>query len=305
MQGFKNPQTIERALTGIASDRRHGASELAVKALRVFVLARPDDDLSVARYMRSVKRLAKRFKTVRPTMAPIQSAVERLVFDFAEAPLELETAASAYAKLREVSDGIAFGIADARQRTAKHFIGRFARLKRPMVISYSSGVLTAIDSLRKPQVTVCESRPLMEGRRTAMLLKGKARSVTIITESQVGVAMTDCDGVILGCDSIQPDGSIVNKSGSYLLALAARDHRRPVVVIGDTYKLCDGKRRHSETQAESQVWRGRPVGIHVRNEVFESVPARLVDYVVLENGIFKSERIRSVWAKARKNRATL
>ena len=305
MQGFKNPQTIERALAGIASDRRGGASELAAKALRVFAVARPHDSLSAARYRRAVNRLAKRFKTVRPSMSPIRSVVERLMFDFGDDVLELESAASAYAALRGMSEGIALEIAAARQRAAEQFIARFARLKRPMVISYSSGVLTAIGSLRRPLVTVCESRPLMEGRRTAAVLERGARAVTVITESQIGVVMPDCDGVILGCDSIHPDGSIVNKSGSYLLALAARDHRRPVIVIGDTYKICGRKRQHTESQADSQVWRGRPDKIRVRNEVFEKVPARLIDYVVLENGVFKSGRIRSVWETARKNRAML
>ena len=63
-----------------------------------------------------------------------------------------------------------------------------------MVISYSSRVLNALGAKGRGgrRVTVCESRPALEGRRTARLLVGRVGSVTLITESQAGAAMKDC-----------------------------------------------------------------------------------------------------------------
>ena len=236
-------------------------------------------------------------------MSPVESVVARLAFEFAN--VEPESSEAAHRALVRLTRRLETELDNIGDQVARRFESRFGRLRRPLLISYSSSVTRAIRTLAKPRVTVCESRPAFEGRRTAGLLQANARSVTLVTESQIGPAIDDSDSVVMGCDAIHPDGSIVNKMGSYLLALAARDKRRPVIVGGDTYKLCRPMKDSYESHPAAQVWRGAPDRIVVRNVAFENVPGRLVDYIVLENGVFKSEGIRSVWARIRKKRGAV
>ena len=135
----------------------------------------------------------------------------------------------------------------------------------------------------------------MEGRRTATLLDELDARVTLITDAQIGLVMPDCDSVVLGCDAILFDGSVINKSGSFPLCVVAREWNHPVIVVGDTFKIGEHPKKPLESQPASQVWRGAPPGVAVRNTVFEVVPARLIDSVVLENGVFEPDQVRSVW----------
>jgi translation initiation factor eIF-2B subunit delta len=297
MIGLQHPDRIERAFSRIALDRRSGASELAAKALRVFSLAHPARDASLSRYVGDVGRLGKRLTRSRPAMTPVASAVERLLGEFARGATTCQATREAHDVLQRLVRRHIGELEQVGRDVVGHFASRFGGLRHPLLISYSTRVTQAIGALRYPRVTVCESRPAFEGRRTAKLLRPVAASVTVITESQVGAAMAECDSVVLGCDAIHVDGSIVNKMGSYLLALAARDTGRPVIVLGDTYKMSRENRAARERHPIAEVWRSAPRGIALRNEAFERVPARLVDHIVLESGVFKARAVKSVWPR--------
>jgi len=303
MREFKNPERIDRALSKIGDDRRSGASELAQKVSRFFVLAGPAPGASTARYIRAVERLFRRVRKTRPAMATVESVVARLAFEFAN--VEPASGDEAYKALMRSARDLEEDLEGISDEVARVFKSHFGQLRRPLTISYSSNVIRAIGTLARPRVTVCESRPAFEGRRTAGLLRANAGSVTVITESQIGAALDECDSVVMGCDAIHPDGSIVNKMGSYLTAMAARDKHRPVIVVGDTYKLCQPVKASFESHPAAQVWRGAPSGITVRNVAFETVPGRLIDHIVLEDGAFKSRGVRPVWRRVSKKRAAL
>jgi translation initiation factor eIF-2B subunit delta len=305
MREFKHPDRIERALAAIVEDRRSGASELARRAVKLFASASPREGIALSAYLRAVRRLTTRVRRARPAMAPIEGALGRLVFDLDAAASQFDSTKMAHAELRRLARRLGNELDDLGDQIARRFKSRFGRLQRPLLISYSSRVTQAIETLRRPYVTVCESRPAFEGRRTARLLQETAASVELITEAQIAIAMDNCDSAVLGCDAIYPDGSIVNKTGSYLLALAAQSKRRPVIVLGDTYKIHQARTGPHETHPPAQVWRGRPAGITVRNVAFEGVPDHLIDYIVMEHGVFRAARIESIWETARSKRAIL
>jgi translation initiation factor 2B subunit (eIF-2B alpha/beta/delta family) len=63
--------------------------------------------------------------------------------------------------------------------------------------------------------------------------------VTVITDAQGLGFMKMVDVLLLGCDALVTEG-VVNKVGSGLLALAAKEHGVPVMVVGDSLKVCPG-----------------------------------------------------------------
>jgi len=271
------------------------------------VRARPVSGVSVNRYRQDIYYLAKRMCRARPTMVVIEMVVRSLIYDFERRAQQSDSATQAYNALASLSLGMKDEFEDIARRVVLNFRTRFSRLRHPMVISYSSRVLQTIggSGASGRQVTVCESRTAYEGRRTARLLAASVASVTLITEAQIGIAMNDCDSVVLGCDAVYADGSIINKTGSYLLALAAKAKKRPVIVLGDTYKLAPGKPPPSESHPLRQVWGQPPKGIRLSNVCFEEVPAALLDFYVMQDGVYTSAQIKSMWKSHAKRLASL
>jgi translation initiation factor 2B subunit (eIF-2B alpha/beta/delta family) len=297
---------MTRGIAALGTDRRHGASELAIRAVRLFRSAHPRAGEPPARYRRRVRRLAMDIAKARPSMAPIEGAVRRLIFDFEKECSGARDSAGAYACLSRCSESLLDEMRRLNGRVADRYAARFRAFKRLMLISFSSQVLAAVMATRRASVaiTVCESRPGLEGRRLAAALAGHARSTTLVTEAEIAMAMDACDALVLGSDAIATDGSIVNKTGSRVAALVARDARRPVIAIGDTFKLLGRRRAVDESHAAREVWPGAPRGVRVRNVYFESVPARLIDYIVLESGVWRPRAMQTIWRRVCRGRAT-
>ena len=110
-----------------------------------------------------------------------------------------------------------------------------------LTASYSSTLLAAMRAAapRLGRVYVCEARPLCEGVAFARALAAAGADVAVITDAQAGVFVPKCDLVLLGADALTPAGA-VNKVGSRLLALAARDAGVPAYACGDSGKLSPG-----------------------------------------------------------------
>lgn len=60
---------------------------------------------------------------------------------------------------------------------------------------------------------------------------------TVIVDALADPLMSQCDCVLLGADAIDCHGNIVNKIGSRLLALSARDHGIPVICLAESMKM--------------------------------------------------------------------
>src|SRR5262249_53326689 len=103
--------------------------------------------------------------------------------------------------------------------------------------SRSSTVLTALleakQAGRSFTVVATESRPMLEGRSLAASLSSKNITVTLIADGAAALAMSKIDIVLLGADKLTPR-DVINKIGSRMVALAARERNLPVYVLCDT-----------------------------------------------------------------------
>jgi eIF-2B alpha/beta/delta-like uncharacterized protein len=140
-----------------------------------------------------------------------------------------------------------------------------------------------------------ETDPLEQGVKTAKELSKLGIPVTLVTDSASGHFMNDVDCVIVGADSIRKNG-IVNKIGTYNLALAAKDRKKPFYVAGDMLKLDKRNKFIIEERPKKEVYNelirpGRLNGIKIRNPAFDLVPWKFVTAVITEKGIKKPEQI--------------
>ena len=156
------------------------------------------------------------------------------------------------------------------------------------------------------QVYAGETRPWMQGARlTAWELSREGIPVLISTEAAAGGLMRSgvLDWVIVGADRVAANGDVVNKVGTYNLAVLARHHGVKFMVALPTSTIdmnaADGSVIAIEERAPEEVTRFRgeaiaPVGVGAINPSFDMTPAELVDVLVTEMGVLERPALASI-----------
>eukprot|EP01114_Cavostelium_apophysatum_P014036 TRINITY_DN3532_c0_g1_i1.p1 TRINITY_DN3532_c0_g1~~TRINITY_DN3532_c0_g1_i1.p1 ORF type:complete len:343 (-),score=96.27 TRINITY_DN3532_c0_g1_i1:16-1044(-) len=98
-------------------------------------------------------------------------------------------------------------------------------------------LLAALHEHKKFSVIVTEARPDLLGHRTAKLLQDAHIPVTIVTDSAVAHIMDRIDVIFVGAEGIVENGGIVNKTGTYQMALVAAAHKKPFYVAAESFKF--------------------------------------------------------------------
>ncbi|MGW1891762.1 S-methyl-5-thioribose-1-phosphate isomerase [Streptomyces sp. NPDC002004] len=165
---------------------------------------------------------------------------------------------------------------------------------------------------RLRRLWVDETRPLLQGSRlTAYEAARTGMAYTLLTDNAAGslFAAGEVDAVLIGADRIAADGSVANKVGSYPLAVLARYHHVPFIVVAPVTTVdpdtADGasieveqRPGHEVTEvpvpqvplvpvAGLEAGSGVPVaplGTQAYNPAFDVTPPELVTAVVTEQG---------------------
>jgi S-methyl-5-thioribose-1-phosphate isomerase len=160
------------------------------------------------------------------------------------------------------------------------------------------GVVRSLHERRRlGMVFVDETRPLLQGSRlTAWELDqlGIAYRVVVDGAGPSVIARRMVDAVVVGADRIAANGDVVNKVGTYPLALAAARAGLPFVVAAPESTLDEatptGEDVEIETRADAEVteWSGRrvaPLGATALNLAFDVTPSDLVTAIVTEDRV--------------------
>ncbi|MCX8167996.1 MAG: S-methyl-5-thioribose-1-phosphate isomerase [Ignisphaera sp.] len=152
---------------------------------------------------------------------------------------------------------------------------------------------------KRISVIATETRPVLQGARlTVWELVKEGIPVKLITDSMVGYVMYKglVNKVIVGADRILRDGHVVNKIGTYVLAIAARRHGVPFYVAAPTSTFDLNSTVASiviEERNPEEVRRilGKiPItveNVEVLNFSFDVTPPELVSGIVTERGIIE------------------
>ncbi|WP_129842300.1 S-methyl-5-thioribose-1-phosphate isomerase [Streptomyces sp. RFCAC02] len=145
---------------------------------------------------------------------------------------------------------------------------------------------------------VGETRPLLQGARlTAWEAARAGMPYTVLADAAAGslFAAGEVDAVLVGADRIAADGSVANKVGTYPLAVLARHHGVPFLVVAPVASVDpetpDGAAIPVEQRASHEVTELRPgvvvapVGAQAYNPAFDVTPPELVTALVTEAGV--------------------
>ncbi|NJE42157.1 translation initiation factor IF-2B subunit alpha [Thermococcus sp. GR6] len=152
--------------------------------------------------------------------------------------------------------------------------------------SFSSAVLEIFKAAKRKgkrfKVILTESAPDYEGLALAGELETLEIPFEVITDAQIGIFVKKATLAFVGADNVTRDGAVINKAGTYLLALACHDNGVPFYVAAESFKL------HPELNSEEVEIVERPYarqGYRVRNYLFDITPWKYVRGIVTELGI--------------------
>ena len=270
-------------LEALARDQVHGANYLAALGLDIF-LKFIDENVScdVAEVERELQKLSEVIQKVRPSMAPVTVAASRAydeVSRLAKSEKEYDTFVSRakrrIAAIREDLEG-------SREQAARNALELFEGKSAVMTLSRSATITRVFELLpvKSIRVWITESRPGSEGIETARALLELGFHVTLVPDMAAATFMNQVDFVVVGADTVLPDGSVVNKSGTSMLALAAKRAGIPLYVVADAFKFSPADRVSLEEKSPDEITRFSHPNLRIRNLYFDRTPADLITGII-------------------------
>ncbi|PQQ15052.1 translation initiation factor eIF-2B subunit beta [Prunus yedoensis var. nudiflora] len=160
----------------------------------------------------------------------------------------------------------------------------------------------AKEKKRSFQVVVAEGAPKYLGHVLAKGLAAKGLQTTVIADSSVFAMISRVNMVVVGVHAVMANGGVIAPVGMNMVALAARKHAVPFVVVAGTHKLCplypnnpevllNDLRCPSELLSfgefsdcmDFSIGSEAPL-LHVLNPAFDYVPPELVSLFVTDTG---------------------
>ncbi len=146
-------------------------------------------------------------------------------------------------------------------------------------------------------VWVDETRPLLQGARlTAWELEQLGIPYAVIVDGAAGwlMARGEVDVIVTGADRIAANGDTANKIGTYGLAVLARHHGLPLVVVAPTSTLDTTAASGAQIPIEERDPAEVSPRFAARNPAFDVTPGELVAAIVTERGVHRAPYAESL-----------
>lgn len=271
-----------------------GAPAIGIAAAFGMALAARDGGASAA---------AGLLKAARPTAVNLAWAVDRIVArcgpDFAPAAVLAEAQAIA-------DEDLAQNRAMAEHGAAH--IGKPVRVYTHCNTGAlaTGGVGTALGVIRAlhghgwlQQVYAGETRPWLQGARLTAWELGQAgipHQLVVDSAAASLMAAGQVDWVVVGADRITANGDVLNKIGTYSLAVLARHHGVKFMVVAPRSTLDPDTASGADVEIEQRPGNEvtslagqtmAPADTQAWNPVFDCTPHGLVDAIVTEDGLWR------------------
>lgn len=303
---------ISNLIATVGNDLQSGACELALKAITVYqhILNKkthntPDE------FRGELVKTAKLLIESQPAMAPIFNLSNQVLITAYEA-LSVESIRTNCLKVLEQSDK---NLCENVQVIADYTFDIIPPGGLIFAYSFSSTVISALLSARNKgkyfRVATSEARPSFEGRKLAINLAQGGIEVMHTFDLALGLILPNCSAAFMGADCVGLPG-IVNKVGSWLLAIACREYNIPLYVLCDTDKFVSEERLFEFEKHErpgKELWpefnlTDSNKKIRILNHQFELVSLNLVTSLISEKGVLNPGKIEK-YIKTKKTHEAL
>ncbi len=288
---------VSRIIKDIKSMKIQGEREVAKSGLECFILtAKNSKARNRKEFMREIKSLAMVLTKTRATEPMLRNVMKNVLLrlnEYGGENVKEVTVNICNEELRKIDEALI--------KIAEIGAGQIESGDKIMTHCHSHDVVAIFLEAKKQgkrfEVIVTESRPRLQGMLTAKDLTKAGIKVVYCVDSAMGWFMKETNKVLVGCDAILADGSIVNKIGTFPLALVAEKFGVPLFVAGETLKF------------DPQTIMGVPEPIEMReakeiidpkklprakviNPAFDVTPADYIHALITEKGIMRPEVLR-------------
>jgi ribose 1,5-bisphosphate isomerase len=289
MLNRRTPKT-DAAIRDIAFDNLSGAAEILRRAEGVFSLLRSESSrqapISIQVAQGSIREASVALAKAQPDM----SSLLRLASAALSASRAEATGSDALEAAASAARGFVESATNSAHAAATHAVKLIQEGSKVLTHSRSSTVLEALVEARRAgkqfKVVATESRPMLEGRKLANELSSYGIHVTVIADAAASLFIESVDLILVGADRITPQ-HLVNKVGTKMIALAARERGVPIYAVSDTSKFV-GVDYFEDTIRDQrdpgELWPDAPEGVAVQNRYFESMPLVFFTGFVTERG---------------------
>src|SRR3989344_2817138 len=184
-----------------------------------------------------------------------------------------------------------FSVKDAYDLIDKHFEKilfygkKFIRFKKRIFTHcHSSAVVNVLKLNRKLKVFNTETRPLLQGRKTAEELSKAGIDVVNIVDAAALEYIQKSDAVVIGADAILENGDAINKIGSGMFAEIAYDNKKPVYIITDSLKFSE-RIVKIEHRIPEEIWNKNLRNLKIDNPAFSVVKSKYITKIISDLGI--------------------
>ncbi|CAI1493826.1 Putative translation initiation factor eIF-2B subunit 2-like [Thermococcus nautili] len=271
------PPEVKSVLEELRAERIRGASWMARRGAEAYLILA--DLLEGDELRKALIELRHELPRINPTMASLYN-LSRFI-PVTDNPLLVKSRAEEFLRL-----------IDEAKKTIGNIGSELIEDGDTVIThSFSSAVFEILRTAKAKGVTfkviLTESAPDYEGIALASALEREGIRFEVITDAQLGLFARNATIALVGADNVTRDGAVVNKAGTYLLALACHDNGVPFYVATESFKL------HPELKSDEVEILERPYarqGYRVRNFLFDVTPWKYVRGIITELGILVPPR---------------
>ena len=265
----------ERSLLSILSNRTTGSVGLTEALLQHI-----EQNSSFYENKRNFLTLSQRTASTFPGMAIIINTLAEIYSSLGKLPIE------------EILQRVSASIREETERSCRNAVEIISSFDSVGTISESSLVIKALSGLDL-SIWIPESRPALEGKLAAISLAESGVNVHFTTDYAIGTFIDRIDAFLVGVDCFTSE-KFVNKTGTKLLALAARHYNKPFYAIGTKRKYIHNLPARLKSGIPSELWGSPPHGVTVESPYLEAVEISLLTGLILEDGIFTSQDVKKL-----------
>jgi translation initiation factor 2B subunit (eIF-2B alpha/beta/delta family) len=251
---FSNP------IDEILSDNKSGSAEL-LRKINEFLLNKFSEGLSIEKDLKKISNRFTEFQNIRSYIDELISLPESQIMQYL-----IDFEPNSITKFELIYEGFSHLVYDnttivtlSNSKTILEVL-KFASVKR--------------SNLR---VIISESRPVNEGSVFAEELAKSGINTTLITEAMIPNYVEESDFSLIGADKLLNDGSVINKTGSRLLAIVSKYFNKPFYVAADKTKKSSNNDFVQTPHPKEEIYSSNSRKVNIaENLYFERIEAELI-----------------------------
>ena len=130
---------------------------------------------------------------------------------------------------------------NSKKKISSHFKGSVRSGMTILVHGFSTTVYYSLLECQNNgvmvNVLITDCSPEHSGKKMKEALDEEGIKCDIISDLSVGFHMSSIDVVLVGCNAIVENGGIINRMGTYTLAVVAKNFKKPFYVLSESLKF--------------------------------------------------------------------